>query len=71
MADNDRWKQHRFFLMSALKTLGSNKANKSPRVILEDKIHAALGEFIQVSRIILENIEEKKYIYFLNFSSFT
>lgn len=65
MADNDRWKQHRFFLMSALKTLGSNKANKSPRVILEDKIHAALGEFIQVSRIILGKLN------FLNFSSFT
>jgi len=53
MADNDRWKQHRFFLMSALKSLGTNKANKSPRVILEDKIQAALGEFIQVNRIII------------------
>ncbi|CAL8081592.1 unnamed protein product [Orchesella dallaii] len=46
MADSDRWKQHRFFLMSTLKTLSSTKG-KSARVVLEDKIQSSLSDFMQ------------------------
>ncbi|ODN04935.1 Cytochrome P450 18a1 [Orchesella cincta] len=46
MAESDRWKQHRFFLMSTLKSLSSTKG-KSSRVVLEDKIQNSLSDFIQ------------------------